>query len=141
MLLRLQLHGRDAMRRDAIVERIRAGIARVAMVERDGAANLVKAASPDTVARSMRGGADYRMASVSRDGLWALVEGAAVDADARTAAARAILETGTTEERARVRVAAGLCADPQVRVALEEMADDEPEAGVQSTSRPSVALR
>jgi hypothetical protein len=127
-LLRLQLHGKDATRREAIVERIRAGIARVAVVERDGAANLVKSASPDTVARSMRGGADYRVASVSRDGLWALVEGSAVDAQARTAAARAILETGTDEERSRIRVAAGLCADPQVRVALEELADEEPAA-------------
>ncbi|HEX8791908.1 MAG TPA: hypothetical protein VF765_13230 [Polyangiaceae bacterium] len=126
-LLRLQLHGPDAVRRDAIVDRVRAGIARVAEVERDGAANLVKATSPETVARSMRGGADYRMASVSRDGLWALVEGAAVDGDARTAAARAILETGTDEERSRVRVAAGHCADPQVRITLEQMADEEPE--------------
>jgi hypothetical protein len=125
-LLQLQLHGPDAARRAAILDRIRAGIARVAEVERDGAANLVVAVSHDTVAKSLRGGTDYRMPSVSRDGLWALVEGAAVDGTARTAAARAILETGTSEERARVRVAAGQCADPRIRVALEEMADEEP---------------
>lgn len=144
-LLRLQLHGPDATRRDAIVERIRAGIVRVAEVERDGASNLVKATSPDTVARSMRGGMDYRVASVSRDGLWALVEGSAVDAEARTAAARAILETGTDEERSRVRVAAGHCADPQVRVALEELADEEPASAPglqrQLTGLPSGAPR
>ncbi len=134
-LLRLQLHGPDATRRAAIVERIRAGIARVAEVERDGAANLVKAVSPDAVARSMRGGADYRMASVSRDGLWALVEGSAVDAEARTAAARAILETGTEEERVRIRVAAGLCADPRVRIVLEEMADEEAAAAPELRQR------
>ena len=125
-LLRLQLHGPDASRRVAILDRIRAGIARVAEVERDGAANLVAAVSHETVARTMRGGTDYRVASVSRDALWALVEGAAVDASARTAAARAILETSTDEERARIRVAAGHCADPKVRVALEEMAEEEP---------------
>jgi len=125
-LLRLQLHGPDAARRAAMLDRIRAGIARVAEVERDGAANLVAAVSHETVARTMRGGTDYRMASVSRDALWALVEGAAVDASARTAAARAILETSTSEERTRIRVAAGRCADLKVRVALEEMADEEP---------------
>ncbi|HTQ42205.1 MAG TPA: hypothetical protein VMI75_05550 [Polyangiaceae bacterium] len=125
-LVRLQLHGPDATRRAAILDRMRAGIARVAEVERDGAANLVAAVSHETVARTMRGGTDYRMASVSRDALWALVEGAAVDASARTAAARAILETSTGEERARIRVAAGHCADPKVRVAHEEMADEEP---------------
>jgi hypothetical protein len=125
-LLRLQLHGPDATRRAAILDRIRAGIARVDEVARDGAANLVTAVSHDTVAKTLRGGTDYRMASVSRDALWGLVEGAAVDGAARTAAARAILETSTTEERARIRVAAGHCADPKIRVALEEMADEEP---------------
>jgi hypothetical protein len=134
-LLRLQLHGPDATRRAAILDRIRAGIARVAEVERDGAANLVAAVSHETVARTMRGGTDYRMASVSRDALWSLVEGAAVDASARTAAARAILETSTSEERSRIRVAAGHCADPKVRVALEEMADEEASEAAPSMQR------
>lgn len=127
MLLRLQLHGPDATRRAAILDRIRAGIARVAEVERDGAANLVASASPDKVAKALHGGGDYRMPSVSRDALWGLVEGAAVDGAARLAAAKVIVESGTDEERTRVRVAAGHCADPQVRVALEELADEEPE--------------
>jgi hypothetical protein len=137
-LLRLQLHGPDAARRAAILGRIRAGIARVAEVERDGAANLVSSARPEVVARALAGGGDYRMASVSRDGLWALVEGAAVDGAARTAAARAILAGGTAEERTRVRVAAGHCADPRVRVELEQLADEEvaSEASAQTLGTP-----
>jgi hypothetical protein len=136
VLLRLQLHGHDATRRGAILARMQGAIARVATVERDGAANFVSSARPGTVARAMRGGADYRVPAVSRDALWSLVEGAGVDGEARTAAARAIVEIGGAEERARLRVAATHCADPRVRVALEELADDEPPTAAEPLAAP-----
>ncbi len=134
VLLRLQLHGEDAGRRDAIVGRIRSGIARVADVARDGAANFVRAASTQSVARSTRGGTDYRMPAVSREALWALVEGAGVDATARQAAAEVITLGAAHDDRERLRVAAGKVADPRVRIALEELANHEEE-------EPDVATR
>jgi len=123
--LRLQLHGEDATRRDAIVARIHEALARVKDVERDGAANFVTSRTTDKVAQSARGGGDYRMPSVSHDALWSLVEGAAVGAPTRTAAAEALVSTGGEEDRERLRVAAAHCADPRVRLALEELADEE----------------
>jgi hypothetical protein len=123
--LRLQLHGEDAARRDAIVERIREALARVKDVERDAAANFVASRSTDKVAQSARGGGDYRMPSVSPEALWALVEGAAVAAPTRTAAAEVLVGAGGVADRARLRVAAAHCADPRVRLALEELADEE----------------
>jgi hypothetical protein len=123
--LRLQLHGEDATRRDAIVARIHEALARVKDVDRDAAANFVTSRSTDKVAQSARGGGDYRLPSVSHEALWSLVEGAAVAAPTRTAAAEALVSTGGVPERERLRVAAAHCADPQVRLALEEMADDE----------------
>jgi len=123
--LRLQLHGEDATRRDAIVARIHEALARVKDVERDAAANFVTSRSTDKVAESARGGGDYRMPSVSHEALWSLVEGAAVAAPTRTAAAEALVSTGGEEDRDRLRVAAAHCADPRVRLALEQLADDE----------------
>jgi hypothetical protein len=123
--LRLQLHGEDATRRDAIMERIHEALARVKEVERDAAANFVTSRSSDKVAQSARGGGDYRMPSVSHEALWSLVEGAAVAAPTRTAAAEALVSTGGVAERDRLRIAAAHCADPRVRLALEELADDE----------------
>jgi hypothetical protein len=127
--LRLQLHGEDATRRDAIVARIQEGLDRVKHVERDAAANFVTSRSADNVARSVKGGGDYRMPSVSHDALWTLVEGAAVDATTRTAAAEALVRTGDGTERERLRVAAAHCADPRIRVVLEELADSEAHEG------------
>jgi hypothetical protein len=128
VVLRLQLHGEDAPRREAIALRIEAAIARVHHVERDAAANFVTSRSTERVADSLRGGGDYRMPSVSREDLWALVEGSAVDAATRTAAAEVLAHGVDPGGRERLRVAASQCADPRVRVALEELAA-EPEEG------------
>ena len=134
--LRLQLHGEDATRRDAILARIHEALGRVKDVERDAAANFVTSRSTDKVAQSARGGGDYRMPSVSHDALWSLVEGTAVAEPTRTAAAEALVGTGGAPERERLRVAAAHCADPRVRLALEELADDEAYGEPQtSTSR------
>ena len=76
------------------------------------------------------------MPSVSHDALWSLVEGAAVDATTRAAAAEALVRTGGEPERARLRVAAAHCADPRVRVVLEELADDERDDTVETPAPP-----
>jgi hypothetical protein len=133
VVLRLQLHGADAIRRDAVAERIRTNIERVRQGESAVAAQIVSSSTRDQLARVAAGGADYRGASLSREALWALIEGPAVDATSRRAAAEALARTSDAAERARLRVAADLCADPTVRVALTELADapaeDEPNPG------------
>ena len=135
VVLRLQLHGEDATRRDAILARIHEALHRVKHVERDAAANFVTSRTTERVAESARGGGDYRMPSVSHDALWSLVEGAAVDAVTRTAAAEALVHTGSAQERERLRVAAAHCADPKIRVALEELADDADDAAAAALPR------
>jgi hypothetical protein len=128
VLLRLQLHGADAARADAVLSRIQASIARVA--ERRGRAEegLVESATAEQIARAVAGAVDFRQPTVSREALWEIVEGPTVDAAAREAAAKALVKTAVGEDRARLRVAAARCADPRVRVALERIdAGDEPE--------------
>ncbi len=128
VVLRLQLHGEDAARRDAILARITNHI--VVASERRGAvaAQIVATASKDELARLAQGGGDYRMVTVSRDHLWGLVEGPEVEASARRAAAEALARGSAVEDRARLRVAAAHCADPVVRGALEELAGESDEA-------------
>jgi hypothetical protein len=126
VVLRLQLHGADATRRDAIVERMREGLARVAEVERDAAAHFVTSRSTEKVADAVRGAGDYRLPSVTPDALWALVEGAGVDATTRMAAAEALAGAGDPG-RERLRIAAAHCADPKLRVALAELGEEERE--------------
>jgi hypothetical protein len=121
--LRLQLHGQDALKRDAILARIGEAIARVKDGRSAIAAQLVSTASPEHLANAASGGGDYRGAALTRDQLWALVEGPEVDESARRMAAEALARTGGDSERARLRVAAEHCAAPQVRVALLELAD------------------
>ena len=126
VVLRLQLHGADAVRRDAVAARIRENVARIQRGEHAVAAQLVSSSSKDQLARVASGGADYRAASLSREALWALIEGPAVDADSRRAAAEALARTSDDADRSRLRVAAEHCADPQVRVALVELAEGIP---------------
>jgi hypothetical protein len=141
VVLRLQLHGKDATRREAILARMVDGLARVKDVERDAAANFVTSRSVDHVVDSARGGGDYRMPSVSSDALWALVEGQGVDATTRTAAAEALVKVAGAD-RERLRVAAAHCADPRVRVALEDLGDEaDGEAAVTAGSATSTLRR
>jgi hypothetical protein len=123
VVLRLQLHGADAVRRDAVAARIQDNVARVQRGEHAVAAQLVNSSSKDQLARVASGGADYRVASLSREALWALIEGPAIGSEARRAAAEALSRTSDLGERARLRVAAEHCADPHVRVALAELAE------------------
>jgi hypothetical protein len=125
--LRLQLHGEDAARRDAVLARITENLARVKEGRGAVAAQLVATSSKDDLARVAHGAADYRMATLTREQLWALVEGPEVEASARKAAAEALVASGDGRERARLRVAADHCAEPNVRVALAELAGTDGE--------------
>ena len=122
-VLRLQLHGADDARAEALAERIRAALA--ASRRTDGAHLLAQSAKAGVLGRAVQGASDYRQPSISREQLWELVEGDATDAQARLAAATALASSGDSGERARLRVAAHQVADPKVRVALEELGDDE----------------
>jgi hypothetical protein len=132
VVLRLQLHGEDATRREAIVARIEAGLAQAREVERDAAAHFVTSRSREKVSNAVEGKLDYRMPSVSPDALWSLVEGSGVDAATRTAAAEALAHSGGTVDRGRFRVAAIHCADPKVRVVLEELGSEDGEEAAAS---------
>ncbi len=124
-VLRLQLHGTDDARAEALAERIRGALARSHRT--DGAHLLARSAVGGSLGRAAQGATDYRQPSVSREQLWELVEGEATDQRARVAAAEAIATSIDGPERARLRVAAHHVADPKVRVTLEELADDEAE--------------
>ena len=121
-VLRLQLHGTDDARAEALAERIRAALA--ASRRTDGAHLLAQSVDGGALGRAVQGASDYRQPSVTREQLWELVEGEATDRGARLAAATALAAAGDTTDRTRLRVAAAHVADPRVRVTLEDLADD-----------------
>jgi hypothetical protein len=124
VVLRLQLHGEDAARRDAVLARITEHIALVREGRGAAAAQIVASSSKDDLARAANGAGDYRIATLTREQLWALVEGPEIEASARKAAAEALVRSSDGAERARLRVAAEHCAEPHVRIALEEIAEE-----------------
>ena len=68
---------------------------------------------------------------MTRSQLWSVVEGPEHDAVTREAAAKALVANGDGDERARLRVAAGQCAQPRVRIALMDLSEEEEgDAGV-----------
>jgi hypothetical protein len=127
VLLTLQICGDDAVRREAIVARIAAAIARARDPGASSAARFVEARSRNDVVRAASGGSDYRASAITREQLWGVVEGPTSTAIARAAAAEALVATKDPSERARLRVAAAACADPRTRVALERLAEDDAE--------------
>lgn len=129
-VLRLQLHGTDDARAEALAERIRAALA--LSHRTDGAHLLARSAVAGSLGRAARGATDYRQPSVSREQLWELVEGEATDRQARLAAAEALAGASGADDRARLRIAAAQVADPKVRVMLEDLADDEHQAAAAS---------
>lgn len=128
VVLRLQLHGDDAGRRDEVLARIAEAIGRARSGETRGAEALVQsmAARRKAIAAAVEP-PSYREPTITREHLWELVEGAATDAPTRTAAAEALALTLPLDgdERSRLRVAASRVADPRVRVALGSLARDE----------------
>lgn len=128
--LRIQLHGPDAARRAAVVERLRASL-REARAS-SAAHRLAEAATASHLGQAARGEVDYRRAGASREELWEVLEGSAPASAARTAAAAALSVGARAEERARLRIAAQRCAEPETRAALLRVAagedeDDPPE--------------
>ena len=123
VVLRLQFHGEDASRREAVLARLRETIL-IAVQRRDGSAErIAQSVSVDQLACVSLGGGDYRQAALTREQLWELVEGPMTDGATRTAAAGAIATSSDESERVRLRVAAEHCAQPVVRVALERLSE------------------
>lgn len=138
VVLRIQLHGEDATQRDLVLGRIREAIDKVKEGRGAVAAQMVSASSPEQLVRVAGGRADYRAAALTREQLWALVEGPEIEATARRAAAEALARTSDDDDRARLRVAAEHCASPEVRAALERLADAEDDS---ETGAPALARR
>jgi hypothetical protein len=125
VVLRFQLHGEDALRRDGVLARIRTAIDHVKEGRDAVAAQMVSAASAEELARAAGGGADYRGPALTRDQLWALVEGPEGKTEARRVAADALARGSDEADRVRLRVAAEKCAAPELRMALRELADHD----------------
>ncbi len=121
VLLRLQLHGEDAARREPIVARLREAIAR-AHAPAAAAHRLAESASPAALAQAARGDGDYRSPAASRDALWEVVEAPSASGEARARAARALSAAADGADRKRLRFAAEHCADPPTRRALLRIA-------------------
>jgi len=124
-VLRLQMHGDDAGRRDEVLARLQDAIVRSRAGDTRGAEMLVRAMPAREIVASAGGDARYRLPSISRQQLWDLVESAATDGATRTAAAEALAIQIDDADRARLRVAAQQCAEPRVRIALAALADEE----------------
>jgi len=124
-VLRLQMHGDDAGRRDEVLARVQDAIARSRAGDTRGAEMLVQAMPTRHVVASAGGDARYRLPSISREQLWDLVESPATDASTRTAAAEALAIHIDGADRTRLRVAAEQCAEPRVRVALAALAEED----------------
>jgi len=125
VMLRLQLHGKDAARREALLARIEAAIARAATEREQPAASFVASASSAQLTQIAHGGGDYRQSAMTREQLWELLEGPAIDTATRRAAGEALAMTEDPAERRRLRVAADQCAEPAVRIRLHALLDDE----------------
>jgi hypothetical protein len=124
-VLRLQLHGEDAGRRDEVITRIGDALARSRDASTRGTEMVVQALSTARVRATSVGVDGYRTPSVSREQLWELVEGSTTDASTRTAAAQALAYVLDDADRARLRVAAARCAEPRTRVELGVLAREE----------------
>ena len=124
-VLRLQMHGDDAGRRDEVLARLQDAIVRSRAEDTRGAEMLVQAMPARQIVASAGGDARYRLPSISRQQLWDLVESSATDGATRTAAAEALAIRIDHADRARLRVAAHQCAEPRVRIALAALADEE----------------
>jgi hypothetical protein len=137
-VLRLQLHGDDAPRREALLARLEGAIARAHADRGDPVAGFLSSASRAELARAAGGASDYRSAAVSRDQLWALLEGPAIDAASRRAAAEALGGSRDRAERERLRVIGEQCAEPAMRVRIAELLAEGPTAHDDAREAPRV---
>ena len=142
VVLRLQLHGEDASKQDAVLSKIREAIERARRGASAVAGQLVASATAERLQRLARGdGGEYRRPALTREQLWEIVEAPEVDTSARTAAAGALVMTDERGARARLRVAAEKIADPAVRVALRELAETDDEMSKEAQRGQSVSPR
>ena len=139
-VLRLQLHGEDAGRRVAIVNRLNAAIARVQTHRADPAAAFVEGASVAELTRAAEGAASYRMGAPTREKLWEIFESPVLAAEARRAAAEALVPGIDAEERTRFRIAADHVAEPATRLRLQELLENDAEEEQAKSTRPARAL-
>lgn len=141
-VLRLQMHGQDAARRDEVIVRVNDAIAR-SREETNRAAEMVVQAMPTrSVAATTMGAEQYRLPSITREQLWELVEGPTTAASARAAAAEALAHRLDAADRVRLRVVATQCAEPRMRLALDALAgesEDAEDVGEGRSPRPTAA--
>jgi hypothetical protein len=123
-LVRLQLYGEDAWLRDSILERLSLAIGEAEDKAHEGAGGLVGSVSSREIARLGRGAGDYRAPHVTREQLWDVVAGPSHDARVRTQAARALVRSRREGDQERLVALAERCADPSVRLALTELAEE-----------------
>lgn len=124
-VLRLQLHGEDALRRHALADRIRDAIVRAMQQRDEPAALFVAHANPDQIERAASGAANYREVAPTREKLWEMLESPALDARGRAAAATALARSSDPSERVRLRRTAEQCAEPSVRARIVELLEDD----------------
>lgn len=143
-VLRLQLHGDDALRREALAGRIRVAIEQAATQRGDTTVAFVDNANVGAIERAAAGASNYREVTPSREKLWEMLDSPALDAKGRSAAATALAKECSTEEYERLKVMAENTADPAVRshlrslvVELEEFAQ---EAHAKADSRRKMSL-
>jgi hypothetical protein len=141
VLLRLQLHGKDAARREALLARIEAAIALAAEGREQPSTSFVASASKAQLTQIAQGGGDYRQAAMSREQLWDLLEGPAIDTATRRAAGEALAMTDDPAERRRLRVVAEQCAEPAVRVRLQALVEDEDPATLSDDVEAARAMK
>jgi hypothetical protein len=135
VVLRLQMHGEDAGRRDEVLARVTRAIALGKERGTRGAEAVVQSMPSRRVAAASAGAESYRYPAPSREQLWELIEGPTTDVATRRAAAEALAVQLDSSERARLRVAAEHCAEPRARVALEALADEEADVGPAASAR------
>jgi len=135
-VLRLQLHGEDQGRHEAIAERIREGLAHARAPRGGGAARLADALGTASLARAAQGLGSFRAPGVTRDELWELVEAPGTAATSRAAAAEALASGADPADRTRMRVAAERCAEPLARSVLTRVAGVEEGEEEEPAERP-----
>ena len=117
--------------RDALLRRIRAGIAAFDPAASIDVASLVARGSRpvDEWIRALRdvtkAAAGYRVAAVPEEKLWRVVEDPAADPSARAGAAAALSGSLDDDARARLRALAENAVHPRVRVALDAVASSD----------------
>jgi hypothetical protein len=100
------------------------GPAALARLDRNGRAPEAWRAALEALLHGPEG---YREAAVTREDLLSVLENPGAPAERRIGAALALAARPSGEDRVRIRVAAEACANPRMRIALEQVARAEVE--------------